>query len=349
MAARHIPQRRPTSELARLVAATVERVAPAHVGRTGEDLLADAFAAANLDDIPYGPEELLFFASGPLYELVQQEWGDPIADALLLELAPVFDRAWARDRIELGGDFVPQSSTHVAAHSSVPGSSVPGSNVRRRSGVRPTVKDTVPTVEATVLANEEALATEEALANEEVLATEEALAEDIVRADTIPAAPPTTLISYIDDEDRTLTEPLPPSSRRRGTIPYTPTAFLPNDERVRVLVVAHDAATRCKFVSVLNDAACAVAMAPDAACAAALYARLEPALLIADLETIAPDFEPLRAALDGVFGDAPPASVVLLSDEPPRERHDDVVSVIAESTTPEQLAHLLDALLQERQ
>jgi len=323
MAARHIPRRRPTSELARLVAATVERVAPVDVARTGEDLLADAFAAAELDDIPYGPAELLFFASGPLYELVQQEWGDTTADALLLELAPVFDRAWARDRIELGGDFVPHSFTA----SSAPGSSAPGRNVRRRSGVRPTAKDTVRT-------------------------TEDGPAEDIVRADTIPAAPPTTSISYIDDKHGSLAEdpliePVPPSSRRRGTIPYTPSAFRPNDERVRVLVVAHDPATRRKFASVLNDAGCAVAMAPDTACAAALYARLEPALLIAELETIAPDFEPLRAALDGVFGNAPPTSVVLLSDEPQRERHEDVVGVIAESLAPEQLSSLLDALLPE--
>ncbi|HHH27204.1 MAG TPA: hypothetical protein ENK57_02485, partial [Polyangiaceae bacterium] len=140
-----------------LVVETLEQVAAASVRRL---VLRRALEVARLDGIPRRVEELTFFVSGPLYEAAQSVLGEDFADELLLELAPVLDRAWHEDRATVAPpsviDTTQVESDHVLACRDLAAPAVDGSigaphsNVRKKSAIQrvgvdaPAIADTVP-------------------------------------------------------------------------------------------------------------------------------------------------------------------------------------------------------------
>lgn len=103
------------------------------------------------------------------------------------------------------------------------------------------------------------------------------------------------------------------------TVPYVDAVWNDGVER-RVLVIAADDAVRGEVVAFLEVFGFQVAWARDAGAGAKLFARMSPHVVVADLETIAPDFEPLRPSLEALFGNASPRPVVILGTDDPRER-----------------------------
>jgi CheY-like chemotaxis protein len=109
------------------------------------------------------------------------------------------------------------------------------------------------------------------------------------------------------------------SRQSEDTVPYADAAWHGDSGDRRVLVVDGDPTSRQDTVSVLERLGYQVAWAAEPSGARKLLARIHPHVLVADLETIAPDFEPLRAALEILFGGGPPVSVVLIGTDEVRE------------------------------
>lgn len=280
-------------ELAARVGAILEATAPA---TRRAEVVAEALADSGHRTIPESPEELLFFATGPLYERAQAAWGSEVADAILLELAPVLDRAWERDRRELVGELTPSGK--------------PGSGVRLRS---------------------------------EMLHLLDA-AERAEDADTLPAPAPAPSDGS-DPEGSELSDHPAEEAKRRITVPYTSVAWTKARNTPRVLVLASDDALRARIASALRGQRYALATAAHRDGARALYARLEPDLVVAELETLAPEFEPLRLSVEALFGESRAAKVVLVTNEPVRERFDPICAVIPPNVSQEALVVALRSLL----
>jgi CheY-like chemotaxis protein len=265
---------------AQLLVEALERVAAAHVRRR---VLQLALEEARIAAVPDKIEDLTFFVSGPLYEHAQRLLGSDFADSLLVELAPVLDRAWATDRAALDAPARPATP-------------VPESEVRTRS--------------------------------------RSAIRKLDGAADTEPAPAPAT-----DDAAA------PPS--KRVTMPYldavlaTPPGAEP---ATRVLVVHADDAARSAIAGALEDAAYAVVTAPDTRVARLLLSRLTPALIVADIETLAPDFEPLRPALDEMIGNGRALPVVLLSDERRPDTPDAVRAIVSRTSSRDELLEVVNQL-----
>jgi hypothetical protein len=220
----------------------------------------------------------------------------------------VLDRVWERDRLETTGELT----------------ITPGSGVRRRSQLHP---------------------------------TEAECARELEDRDTVPAPPPTVsepppvseppVVSEAPDEpmDEVSHDVVIPPERRRITVPYTAIAWASGRNTPRVLVVAADDDLRTRLARALRGRRYALATAAHRDGARALYARLEPDLVVVDLETLAPDYEPIRPALEALFGEMPPSKVVVVSDAPVRERVSAVQAVIPACASQDELVAAFGELL----
>jgi hypothetical protein len=151
------------------------------------------------------------------------------------------------------------------------------------------------------------------------------------QADTEPAPPPSISSNA-------------PCSQKRVTIPYTPVIWR-ETRRVAVLVVARDEVRRASLGALCARPEVEVVLAGDAGEAAALYARLLPLAVVADRESIAPDYEPLRPALEQLFGGHPPCGVLLLCEEEPREQVDWIAATLPERPARDELQAEIALLL----
>lgn len=288
----------------------------------GDALLHEALVEAGLGELPERPEDLLFFATGALYDRAQALYGRVRAERLLEELGSVLDLAWELDRLSL--DEATRST------SDLPTSGV----VRKRSRVQ-------------------------RLAHPSPLADEDE-SGDPAKDDTLPApsnclfppsgdaatqSAPVALSRVVADTLADLESTAPP----RATLPYMPALLVsglnPTGAAARVLVVEADGALRAGYAEALRARGCGVATAPDRLSAARLVTRLVPNLVIGDLETLAPDFEPLEPALEELFGDSEPAPILLLSDQPRRERNASVARTLEKPVSAVELCDAVAALL----
>jgi len=239
---------------------------------------------------------MVFFATGPLHEAVEAALGEGTASTILVALGPVLDEAWVRER------------RRVAAEAGTDSSSLPGSDAARRaSGVRRQVEldDESPTDIEQLLAGD----TTPVTAGE---AAEAAAAELALQF----SAPPQMTISEA-----------PPSSNRL-TVPYLPNALLPDGRMPAVVVADSDDDRRSELGDWLHELDCLVARAANREQVRSLVRKLRPKVLVADVETIAPDFEPLRPTLDDLLPGLTKTAVILVSDGAARELPDDVVTVL---------------------
>jgi CheY-like chemotaxis protein len=116
-------------------------------------------------------------------------------------------------------------------------------------------------------------------------------------------------------------------------MPYLSSVLTPPGPGRRVLVLHGDDERRLALSALLERDGCAVVAAPNRDVARALFERMAPRVVVADVETLAPDYEPLRPVLDELFGLASP-SLVLLGDGRPRELPAAIVSVIEPAAQP---------------
>jgi hypothetical protein len=136
-----VPQPKPSAadqgELAARFTAALDKLLPPGMGPR---IIEDALARAQLNVVPEDAVGLVFFATGPLHEAVEEARGEQLASAVLGELGPVLDEAWVRERRRVAADpdsGLPPLSTSDMARSAVPRSAVPRSAVpRNESGVR---------------------------------------------------------------------------------------------------------------------------------------------------------------------------------------------------------------------
>ena len=132
-----------------------------------------------------------------------------------------------------------------------------------------------------------------------------------------------------------------------STVPYADAVWQADAGERRVLVIDREDTSRQDAVAVLERLGFQVAWAADAGGARMLFTRLQPHVLVADVETVAPDFEPLRTALEDLFGDNEPVAVVLLGSDKPRETLDWVKAFVPKPLSfgnIEQLVAAVDAL-----
>jgi hypothetical protein len=155
--------------------------------------------------------------------------------------------------------------------------------------------------------------------------------EGRAQADTEPAPPP----SISSDA---------PASQKRTTVPYTPAVW--TRSRKRVLVVALDDERRVALAELSRRPGLEVVTAADLDEARMLYQRLRPMIVVADRESIAPDFEPLRPTFEGLFGSQAPCDVILLTDDPPREEVDHIAAVLPERPAKDELQAQIGLLLE---
>lgn len=360
-----------------LVVETLENVAAAAVRRL---VLRKALDVARLDTIPARVEDLTFFVSGPLYEAAQGVLGEDFADELLLELAPVLDRAWHDDRATVA----PPSADGVDRTSASSSDGV--DNVRKKSAIHRLAAD--PDSVRIVAEDAEEKADTIPAADEDDTGPMALLSPSSPGAvgDTIPGAnsgrpadsspgcsavgrgsssashdwtssdlPPASSdpgalmtpfspnVVAVPDTPRlpgqrsaeadaeasrlravtvaTRDETPPPPRSSRFTVPYLQAVLTPPRRRRRIMIVdAHDEPRR-ELAAALEEQGYAVVTAHDRGVARTLFYRLAPTLIIADVETIAPDFEPLGPAFEELLGGDPPSSPIAVasrrSDEPP--------------------------------
>lgn len=282
-------ERLPQQDLAAtLVVEALDRVA---IQRVRDRVLRRALEHAGLDAVPSRIEDLTFFVSGPLYEQAVLTLGADFADELLLEMSAALDRAWdhARSQVE------PTSATRQISEApdTEPSAGRPHqSSIRRARSLGPSDSDAP-------------------------------LSSDHPLADALRAVARDTLPSEKSDS----MPPQVPSSRRRHTMPYLQAVFTPPAPAQRLMVIDADDDTRRSLGIHFSNLGYAVVCAQSIETAHALYARLRPRLVILDVETVAPDFEPLRSAFDSMFGDDVP-QIVLLSDGEARELPEQVAFVL---------------------
>ncbi len=402
-----------------LVVETLEQVAAAAVRRL---VLRKALDVARLDRIPGRVEDLTFFVSGPLYEAAQGVLGEDFADELLLELAPVLDRAWHEDRATVAPPSVdvldlPLATNDDDAAVGVPPASVPHSNVRKKSAIH----RVAPDPESVRILGEEIDGVEEVGEKADTVpaadeddtgpmaipspSSPEAVGDTIPGASsgrpadsgrgassachdwTYTDAPPASsdpgaLMTPFAPEVASVPSPSDGASRRglravavasrdetpppprssRFTVPYLQAVLTPPRRRRRVMIVdAHDEPRR-ELAAALEGQGDAVVTAHDRGVARTLFYRLAPTLIIADVETIAPDFEPLGPAFEELLGGGPPSSpvpvvarstdepvppprVLLLSDGATRSIPPEVDCVVDRSTDLSGILHEVAGLL----
>ncbi|HZO15491.1 MAG TPA: response regulator [Polyangiaceae bacterium] len=132
-----------------------------------------------------------------------------------------------------------------------------------------------------------------------------------------------------------------------STVPYADAVWQADAGDRRVLVIDREDTSRQDAVAVLERLGFQVAWAADAGGAGMLFTRLQPHVLVADVETVAPDFEPLRSALEDLFGHNQPVPVVLIGSDKPREAIEWVKAFVPKPLSfgnIEQLVAAVDAL-----
>ena len=278
------------------------------------DALQAALSEADLDAIPDDPEELVFFATGALHAALQASLGRERANLLMLSLAPVLDAAWTRDD---------DASPHDATGSVPPTSDV----VRRQSGLR---RSDAPRSYATPRPG--------------------VAVEEIAKADTIPA--PSSRGAEL--AGRTVMAPLNPievsdgePSSRRFTVPYLPKALVRKGRTPAAVVVDANPESRNELCEWLRSMGCLVAAAGDAIQARALLRRSRAGLLLADVESIAPDFEPIVPVLDDLVSGLEVPTIVLLSEEPRRAQCAAAAAIVRKPTSRADLVAAIDPLLEQ--
>ncbi|RLB66192.1 MAG: hypothetical protein DRI90_00045 [Deltaproteobacteria bacterium] len=117
-----VPQLAEQGELAARLTVALDKLLPPG---TCNAVIDDALERAQLSAVPEDAVALVFFATGPLHEAVELARGEQLARAIMVELGPVLDEAWVRERRRVEADL----------DSGVPALS--GDEVtRRESGVR---------------------------------------------------------------------------------------------------------------------------------------------------------------------------------------------------------------------
>jgi hypothetical protein len=173
-------------------------------------------------------------------------------------------------------------------------------------------------------------------------------AEEIVPSDTVPAA----ATEPCERTSHPVASHVPTSGvhERCNTQPYLAAALDAEEHHAEAVVVIIDAdnEARSACAALLRAHGYLVATTSNRLGARALIARLDPALVIADRETIAPDYEPIGQAIDELLGlsereaaEAP--EVLLLVTEELRERAPAVGLVLAKAGQASGHASLSDA------
>ncbi len=309
MAAERVPR---ADSTATLVVEALDRVA---IQRVRDRVLGRALAQAGLEAIPSRIEDLTFFVSGPLYEQAVLTLGADFADELLLEMSAALDRAWDQARAQLEPTSVTRELGMSDAPDTEPSAGRPyQSSIRRARSLGPT-GSRAPGDSDLPLSSDHPMAGALHAAARETLPSQEGA-----------SAPPL------------------PSNRRRHTMPYLQAVFAPPAPTRRLMIVDADDDSRRTLGMHFSELGYAVVCAQSVETAHALYARLRPSLVIVDVETVAPDFEPLRVAFDNVFGSDVP-QIVLLSDGEPRELPEQVAFVLHRPWSGDALDRAIDTLL----
>jgi CheY-like chemotaxis protein len=124
------------------------------------------------------------------------------------------------------------------------------------------------------------------------------------------------------------------SPLRRHTLPYTDVTA---ESRGFVLLVDDDIAFLRGFSRLLRLAGYDAVAAPDGSSALRLCHRLEPALVISDLEMPPPNGVELAASLVERMGDAAPPVILLTGSSRPPQAAGGVVAVLAKTIRPDEL------------
>ena len=136
--------------------------------------------------------------------------------------------------------------------------------------------------------------------------------------------------------------PKVPSSplAKRITPPAITVTSLPHS----MMVIDSDRDTRLTIATRFSHEGYGVITAANPEEAAVKFERYRPAVVVANVETIAPDFEPLRTTLDELFGSDQP-KIVLLGDRQPRELPNAVATVIPRPWSQDDLVDVVTTLL----
>jgi CheY-like chemotaxis protein len=387
-------------QTARLVQA-LETVAADAVRR---HVLSGALDLAGLSDVPTRVEDLTFFVSGPLYEAAHQLLGDSFAEALLIEVAPILDRAWDDDRKTT---TVPPAMRSPAQHSDLVSSAGPAEASPAEASpaeASPAEANPAEANASPVSANPTSSVVEKARTYS---AVQRVLPEgdEAEKADTIPAPdealrahgiplPPTsnpgdaavtipgpesdyheamaidgagfdgigfdgigfdgigfdgTAVDTTSVErHRTHDETPPPPRSHRLTVPYLQSVLTPPRRRRRIMIVHSQDAPRRELAELLEKRGYAVVTAHDVDVARALHQRLAPTLIIAEIETLAPDFEPIALALDALLGenaDAEPPHLIVLGDGASRSIPPGIDCIVEPPALAEHVLHQVQHLL----
>jgi DNA-binding NtrC family response regulator len=115
-----------------------------------------------------------------------------------------------------------------------------------------------------------------------------------------------------------------------------------------IVLIDADEQQRRRYASALRARGHWVAAASGPALGRSLVMRLQPALVVADLETIAPDFEPLRPVLADLIGDDPASPVILLGSGAAREEHPAVLAEVDRELGADELVDVVEPILSKR-
>jgi DNA-binding NtrC family response regulator len=124
-----------------------------------------------------------------------------------------------------------------------------------------------------------------------------------------------------------------------------PAVLAPGQGARRVMVIEGDPEQRSGLAAALRKAGMTVATADDVRVARRLIQRFVPHVVVADLETVAPDFEPLRPVLDDLLAASDDVAVVLLDDQQRGETAECVRRSFEKPTLPERVAEAVAELI----
>ena len=168
--------------------------------------------------------------------------------------------------------------------------------------------------------------------------------------DTVPAPADPQARTEVDDLDLRLGEPprisisdKPPSSRL--TVPYLAAALAPGGAATSIVVADRDEASRNRIAEELRRCGALVATAESRWDTRKLIRLLHPSVLVADIDTIAPDFEPLGPTFEELLHEVPEPAVILIGTSAPREPGAQVVGSLLKPIDPSQLLRLVEASL----
>jgi hypothetical protein len=154
-------------------------------------------------------------------------------------------------------------------------------------------------------------------------------------------APPSA-VDVVRDTDPVRDTDVAPSSKR-NTMPYVDSG-IGSGASCRVLVAHGNDTKRRAIAAELEDAGHTVVTAHDARVAAMLVARVRPSIVVAEVETIAPDFEPLGPAFEAMFGDRESVPVILLSDHRRPSLPETVERFMPETSEPAEILEAVEAV-----